>query len=57
MLDFKLGLRPQKSPSPGSQIAQDVLEQTEMISQDITAKSRSPRKQNSLYRFSVGWAL
>jgi len=28
-----MGIRPQKIPSPDSQIAQDVLEQTEMIFQ------------------------
>ena len=35
ILDLKMGIRPQKSPSPDSQIAQDVLEQTEMIFQDV----------------------
>ena len=29
ILDIKLGIRPQKNPPPDSQIAQDVLEQTE----------------------------
>ena len=33
--DIKLGIRPQKIPSPDSQIAQGVLEQTEMIFQDV----------------------
>ena len=30
-----MGIRPQKIPSPDSQIAQDVLEQTETIFQDV----------------------
>ena len=34
-LDLKMGIRPQKTPSPDSEIAQDVLEQTEMIFQDV----------------------
>ena len=35
VLDFKLGSRPQQQPIPTSQIAQEVLEQTEMIYQDV----------------------
>ena len=35
ILDLKLGIRPQKISSPDSDIAQDVLEQTEMIFQDV----------------------
>ena len=35
ILDSKKGIRPQKIPSPDSQIAQDVLEQTEMNFQDV----------------------
>ena len=35
ILDIKLGIRPQKIPPPDSQIAQDVLEQTETIFQDV----------------------
>ena len=35
ILDLKLGIRPEKIPSPESQIAQDVLEQTEIIFQDV----------------------
>ena len=34
-LDLKLGNRPQQQPNPASQIAQEVLEQTEMIHQDV----------------------
>ena len=30
-----MGIRPQKISSPDSEIAQDVLEQTEMILQDV----------------------
>ena len=33
--DLKMGIRPQKIPPPDSQIAQDVLEQTETIFQDV----------------------
>ena len=35
VLDLKLGIRPQLQPIPTSQIAQDVLEQTVMIHQDV----------------------
>ena len=35
ILDLKMGVRPQKTPSPDSEIAQDVLEQTEIIFQDV----------------------
>ena len=35
ILDFKMGIRPQKISSLDSEIAQDVLEQTEMIFQDV----------------------
>ena len=35
ILDSKLGIRPQQQPIPTSQIAQDILEQTEMIHQDV----------------------
>ena len=34
-LDLKLGIRPQQQPIPTSQIAQDILDQTEMIHQDV----------------------
>ena len=34
-MDLKLGIRPQQQPIPTSQIAQEVLEQTEMIHQDV----------------------
>ena len=35
VLDLKLGIRPQQQPIPTSQIAQEVLEQTEMIHQNV----------------------
>ena len=35
VLDLKLGIRPQQQPIPNSQMAQDVLEQTEMTHQDV----------------------
>ena len=35
ILDLKLGILPQKQPIPTSQIAQDVLDQTEIIHQDV----------------------
>ena len=34
-MDLKLGIRSQQQPIPTSQIAQEVLEQTEMIHQDV----------------------
>ena len=34
-LDLKMGIRPQQTSSPDSEIAQDVLEQTEMIFKDV----------------------
>ena len=35
VLDLKLGFRPQQQPIPTSQIAEDVLDQTETIHQDV----------------------
>ena len=35
ILDLKIGIRPQVIPPPNSQIAQDMLEQTETIFQDV----------------------
>ena len=35
VLDIKLGIRPQQQPLPTSQIAPDVLDQTEKIHQDV----------------------
>ena len=39
ILDWKMGIRPLKIPSPDSQIPQDVLEQTEAFSQDVRKKA------------------
>ena len=39
ILDLKLGIRPHQQPIPTSQIAQDVLDQTEVIHQDVRKKS------------------
>ena len=35
ILDLKMGIRPQKTSSPDSEFAEDVLEQTEAIFQDV----------------------
>ena len=35
ILDLKMGIRPQKNPSLNSKIAQDLLQQTEMIFRDV----------------------
>ena len=35
ILDLKLGLRPERSPIPTSQTAQDVFDQTQMVYQDV----------------------
>ena len=40
VLDLKLGIRPQQQPIPTSQIAQDVLDQTEMIHQDVRKNTK-----------------
>ena len=42
VLDLKLGTRPQQQPIPTSQIAQEVLEQTEMIHQDVRENTMQP---------------
>ena len=39
ILDLKMGVRPRKIPSPHSENAQDVLEQTEAIFQDVRRNS------------------
>ena len=39
VLDLKIGIRPQQQPIPASQIAQEVLEQTAKIHQDIRKKT------------------
>ena len=35
VLDLKMGIRPQTIPTPNSQIAEDVIKQTEMIFHDV----------------------
>ena len=40
VLDLKLGIRPQQQPIPTSQIAQEVLEPTEMIHQDVRKNTK-----------------
>ena len=40
ILDLKMGIRPQKIPSPDSQIAPDVLEQTEINFQDVRKNAK-----------------
>ena len=42
VLDFKLGVRPQQQPIPTSQLAQNVLEQTELIHQDVRKNTMQP---------------
>ena len=39
ILDIKLKIRPQQQPIPSSHFAQDVLDQTEMIHQDVRKKA------------------
>ena len=39
ILDLKLGIRPQQQPIPMSQIAEDILDQTEMIHQGVGKNS------------------
>ena len=47
VLDLKLGIRPQQQPIPNSQIAQEVLEQTETIHQDVR---KNTMKSNIKYK-------
>ena len=35
VLDLKMGIRPQRIPTPNSQIAEDVLKQTEKVFHDV----------------------
>ena len=42
IFDSKMSIRPQKTPSPDSQIAQDVLEQTEIIFQEVRKIAMQP---------------
>ena len=47
ILDLQMGIRPQEIPPPDSQIAQDVLEQTETIFQDVR---KNTMRANIKYR-------
>ena len=49
ILDLKTGIRPQKIPSPNSEIAQDVLDQTEAISQDVRRNAMRAYIKNKAY--------
>ena len=49
VLDLKLGIRPQQQPVPTSQIAQEVLEQTEMIHQDVRKNIMQAYIKNKAY--------
>ena len=49
ILDLKLGFRPQKIPAPDSEIAQDVLEQTETIFQDVRRNAKQAYIKNKAY--------
>ena len=49
VLDLKLGIRPQQQPIPTSQFAQDVLEQTEMIHQDVRKNTMQAYIKNKAY--------
>ena len=49
VLDFKLGICPQQQPIPTSQNAQEVLEQTEMIHQDVRKNIIQAYNKNKAY--------
>ena len=49
ILDLKMGIRPQKSPSPESEIAEDVLVQTEMSFQDVRRNAMQAYIKNNAY--------
>ena len=49
VLDLKLGIRPQQQPIPTSQIAQDVLDQTEKIHQDVRKNAMQAYIKNKDY--------
>ena len=42
VLDFNMGIRPQRIPKPNSQIAENVLKQTEMIFHDVRKNTMQP---------------
>ena len=49
MLDIKLGFRPEQAPIPTSQIAQDVIDQAEMIEQDVRRKAMQAHIKDKAY--------
>ena len=49
ILDLKVGIRPAKFPPPDSQIAQDVLEQTGMIFQDVSKNAMQASIKDKAY--------
>ena len=49
VLDIKLGIRPQQQPIPTSQVAQEILEQTEMIHQDVRKNTMQAYIKNKAY--------
>ena len=49
VLDLKLGIRPEQQPIPSSQTAQDVLEQTERIHQDVRKNAMQAYIKNKAY--------
>ena len=50
VVDLKMGIRPQKLPTPKSNFAEDVLKQTEMISNDVRKNTMQAYiKQNAYY--------
>ena len=49
VLDLKIGIRPQQQPIPTSKIAQDVLEQTEMIHQVVRKNTMQAYIKNKTY--------
>ena len=44
-----MGIRSQKKPTPNSKIAQDVLEQTEMVFQDVRKNAMQAFIKNKAY--------
>ena len=49
VVDLKLGIRPQQQSIPTSQIAQEFLEQTEMIHQDVRKNTMQTYIKNKAY--------
>ena len=49
VLDFKVGIHPQKLSAPNSQIAQDALEQTKMFFQDVRKNAKQAYTKSKAY--------